>query len=112
MVSVMGISIHIINIMTLDIGVPLIIIWRTCDHLCLVMIMFIAQAYCFLGQDLLVQEKCGESVKALQHSSACKLHYFISSISYAILSSISVRSSREDVCPILTHKGSRNNCQT
>ena len=30
------------------------------------------QAYCFFGQELLVQEKCGESIKVLQHSQACK----------------------------------------
>ena len=29
------------------------------------------QAYCFFGQDLLVQEKCGESIKVLQYSKAC-----------------------------------------
>lgn len=29
------------------------------------------QAYCFFGQDLLVQEKCGESIRVLQYSKAC-----------------------------------------
>ena len=33
------------------------------------------QTYCFFGKELLVQEKCGDSIKALQHSQACKRSY-------------------------------------
>ncbi len=34
------------------------------------------QAYCFFGQELLGQEKCGDSIKVLQHSHAreCVIH--------------------------------------
>ena len=31
------------------------------------------QAYCFLGQELLTQEKCGESIRSLLHSQSCML---------------------------------------
>jgi len=31
-----------------------------------------AYAYCFFGQELLAQEKCGDSIKVLQHSQVCK----------------------------------------
>ena len=33
-------------------------------------VSFPLQTYCFFGQELLVQEKCGDSIKVLQHSQA------------------------------------------
>ena len=34
------------------------------------------QTYCFFGKELLDQEKCGDSIKVLQHSQACKPQQF------------------------------------
>ena len=71
-----------------------------------------SQAHCFFGQDLLVQEKCGDSVKALQHSNECKFLPFCSFYTPCVIVSPSVHSSRETVCSILTHEGSGDNCPT
>jgi hypothetical protein len=49
-------------------------------------IMNVFQAYCFCGENLLGQDRCGEAIRALQESQACESQLCISSeFSYKIL---------------------------
>ena len=39
-------------------------------------VVVILQAYCFFGKELLDQEKCGDSIKVLEHAQACETRRF------------------------------------
>ena len=39
--------------------------------------MFALQAYNYLGEDLLSQDKCGEAIRCLQESKKCKWFAYV-----------------------------------
>ena len=48
--------------------------------------VIILQAYCFFGKELLDQEKCGDSIKVLEHAQACETRRFYAlAIPYKVL---------------------------
>ena len=44
-----------------------------CSHLLTDVLVYgnISQAYCFFGQEVLAEEKCGEAIRIMRHAKAC-----------------------------------------